>query len=1244
MKNVIKLLLLLVCLTLLASAVACNLQTNPSEPHYHKYVDGKCECGKADINYKPHEHNYVDGKCSCGAIDPNYEPPHEHVYVDGECECGATDPTYEPPHEHVYVDGRCECGATDPDHETPHEHVWSDWEKNNDNGHIKHCECGASRTESHRWNDGVITTPATHTENGVKTYSCTVCGETKTSLLDKTPDHTYTDGKCSCGATDPNYNPPHVHSYVNGKCECGATDPSYTTMLNALIAKVNSQRTALKTHKGKISKYNSNDPEILLFQQYTANIGNPSWGVPPTTPTADHPRLLINRSMLPEIRKSLEAGDKQAKAFQTLLASTITNDCILGAAYDHGTNPTVSTNNVHNLEYEYLEIIQAKALGYLAYDNDYYGYQAILYMKNFLKSLDIAKMASDQCRDYGYVMLTAALVYDWCYDLLTAEDKVQFIAGVENCLCRGTNQAGKKTEYGFPPSGGSSVSGHASEYIVLRDYLSFAVAIYGDNNSWWNYIGGRVYNDYVPMRNYFYQSGMTPQGTGTYITARFVGDIFSAWILKTATGTNPYVNMEQVLRSCLAYEVTPGRLLGDGDGGLDTVDGFRYMDIAYISAYLYGDETVLAHADVLLKGKTLSCGVHKRGYMGINNPIYMALTGMCDISPAKDRYADLDLITYNGAPLGDYLVHSSWNSSDAIIIFTRIRERTTGNHDHADAGTFEIYYKGMLTSDGGSYNNYSAAHTKYFHQATISHNGLIIYNPGKASEDGGWYSGGQRNVRTSPTDLNAWLTSSQMKTGTVTGHQSAYTDESKTKPLYTYSAGDITAAYSSDTVSYVGRRMLTVFTGDPEFPMAFFVFDDITAKQASYEKRFLLQISSMNAPTVNNTDKTVVTENGSGRLVLTCLTDEVKLNALGGRNSGAYNASKSQNYLINGRQCVPQSVTTDDKHWGRVEVVYTGSSAASTFMNVLYVTDKGNANYAEIKEITNSQGLEGGVFDGKIAGLFATARGGASGTLSCTTAGSGNLDYYVSGVMAGEWQVKVNGNDCGTYTATAEGGLLTFTAPAGNVTLTRNNADEIMLENFSTTVLDHPKEVVTVNSIRYSTANTYADFYTVKDATDDYLRIDTTKGAQLQAMANLYDALGGETGVSYRITLAKVEGEKPLAISFRLRDGQDGNNFRDIFTVDADGNVLHGGEKKVGQLTTELTEFKFFVNFKTSRIVYYTADGTPSSVYFEPLSGAETTLDWLSYMTKRYFDFQSVGGSGSIKIGEIGVYRGNIFD
>ena len=39
--------------------------------------------------------------------------------------------------------------------------------------------------------------------------------------------HSFVDGKCACGESDPNYVPPHVHSYVDGKCECGATDPNY---------------------------------------------------------------------------------------------------------------------------------------------------------------------------------------------------------------------------------------------------------------------------------------------------------------------------------------------------------------------------------------------------------------------------------------------------------------------------------------------------------------------------------------------------------------------------------------------------------------------------------------------------------------------------------------------------------------------------------------------------------------------------------------------------------------------------------------------------------------------------------------------------------------------------------------------------------------------------------------------------------------------------------------------------------
>ena len=803
--------------------------------------------------------------------------------------------------------------------------------------------------------------------------------------------------------------------------------------IDALLSLLEAQREELKTYKGKISKYSASDAEILLFQKYSAHIGVPAAGRPDVTPSNEHPRLFVTKDTISEIKNSLRADDAMAVRFETLLRKTLANGATLATLDPAGKS--------HNLDYTYLEVIQVKALASLVYGDDYYGYQAIYYMKNVLKSLDIQYIASDQCRDYGYVMFTAALVYDWCYDLLTEEDKIQLIAGVENCLCRGTNKAGSKIEVGFPPSGGGAVVGHSCEYIILRDYLSFAIAIYGDNNSWWNYIGGRVYNEFIPVRNYYYQSDLTPQGTGVYITARFGADIFTAWMLKTATGENPLSSMDRVVRSCLSYEFSAKRLFNDGDGNGNYVDAFRYMDIAYMSAYLYGDTTLLAQGNFLLGTKTLSCGVHRKGYMGINNPLYMALSGLCDIQPKADRYEEMELLNYNGSPLGQYLAHSAWNDPSSVSVFMRIKERTTGNHEHADSGTFEIYYKGMLTSDGGIYDN-NSSHGSFYHSATVSHNGLLIYDPAKRNSEGGLYSGGQIIGVGSSSNLNNWLADENMKTGTVTGRQHEYIGGDKSKPKYAYIAGDITAAYDSASAFYVGRRMLTVFTGDAEFPMVFFVFDDITSRQGC-QRSFLLQITSKDAPTVNENDKTVTTENEGGRLVLTCLTAPTGSGSLifekhGGRNSGSYNASKSQNYLINGKQCVPSS-NSDDGHWGRVEIIYATPKASVTFMNVLYVTDKGNKNAASVVSIEDAIGLEGGVFEGRIAGLFATSRIGADESLSCTTSGEGYLDYYVSGVAAGEWSVSVNGADYGTYTATEDGGLLTFTAPAGKITISPTN-------------------------------------------------------------------------------------------------------------------------------------------------------------------------------------------------------------
>lgn len=51
--------------------------------------------------------------------------------------------------------------------------------------HEKRCECGDSRIEGHKWDEGVVTVEPTTTSTGVMTYACNVCGESKTEEIPK---------------------------------------------------------------------------------------------------------------------------------------------------------------------------------------------------------------------------------------------------------------------------------------------------------------------------------------------------------------------------------------------------------------------------------------------------------------------------------------------------------------------------------------------------------------------------------------------------------------------------------------------------------------------------------------------------------------------------------------------------------------------------------------------------------------------------------------------------------------------------------------------------------------------------------------------------------------------------------------------------------------------------------------------------------------------------------------------------
>lgn len=76
-----------------------------------------------------------------------------------------------------------------------HKHEFSAEWSTDENYHWHPATCGHTDEKkdlgAHVWNEGVVTTPATETTEGVKTYTCTVCGNTKTATIGML-DHVHT--------------------------------------------------------------------------------------------------------------------------------------------------------------------------------------------------------------------------------------------------------------------------------------------------------------------------------------------------------------------------------------------------------------------------------------------------------------------------------------------------------------------------------------------------------------------------------------------------------------------------------------------------------------------------------------------------------------------------------------------------------------------------------------------------------------------------------------------------------------------------------------------------------------------------------------------------------------------------------------------------------------------------------------------------------------------------------------------
>ena len=779
--------------------------------------------------------------------------------------------------------------------------------------------------------------------------------------------------------------------------------------------------------------------------------------LPPVYPTANqHPRVLFTSDSI--------GGLNAALANAPVPANPSENQIWVGKRYEYVHDHPTDGDLSDGFDTATMNDIQLLALDYQMTGNRTSGLRAVYAIKNALKTMGVFDTGGDPCRRYGYVMYVSACVYDWCYDLMNATDRQQIVAGVQHKCCEAfTNNADIwkpeqfRMEIDFPPAVPGALTSHNAEFQLLRDYLSFAIAIYDEYPGWWDYIAGRFYQEFVPVRNEYYKAGMYPQGVSTYVRIRYTSDLYSAALIKAATGIFPYEseeNMKQVARTIFSYEYkkevqnqgTPkektiyyGFAAGDDE---KTIHQFEdYSRVALISSYLFEDETM--RAQLAYFKKSYSRFDYSWFTVLANVPEYLIFSSN-GVEEASDRHEDMPLFLYNGGWLGQLISRNTWATWQTSVLM-KIGGRTTGNHEHYDAGSFQIFFQNVLAGDTGCYDKYGSDHHYYYHQATIAHNSLLIYNPAFASTQKGYYTGGQR-LTGETGNFNdgeySWCENDRFLTGTVTGMRVGYGNEEHTTAWYSYIAGDITPAYDSETVSNVERRMLVDYWGTGSVTY-FFVYDNITATNPNFKKTFLLHTPT--EPTMINS-KTYQVINGNGKMVLQNVIGGDTITKIGGvvfdpnpdpSESPIYNPGASSNYKVNGSQLVTPGknpsdppITGYDGFWGRLEVSPATGNATDRMLNVICITHK-NTAVPTATDISTS--VVAATQIGNAAAAFVKESTPRTSSFSFTTTGTTELDYFVSGVAQGTWTVKRNGTTLGTFEAT--GGLLFFEADPGTIQL-----------------------------------------------------------------------------------------------------------------------------------------------------------------------------------------------------------------
>jgi heparin/heparan-sulfate lyase len=765
----------------------------------------------------------------------------------------------------------------------------------------------------------------------------------------------------------------------------------------------------------------------VLFGLCCTQLAAQNYPPPSFLPPAEHPRVNFRARDLPLLKANATKAQNAAAWKAQLKNIQAGTDGALPGALKGGTNA----------DSRVLAVIESLAFDFALRGDRENGRKAVAAMRNYARTV---KYPASDYNNAGQEIFTIGIVYDWCYPLLSEEDRAE--------LYRGFLAAAPKLEVGWPPVKQGDLVGHGPEGQLMRDLMSAALAMYDEHPEIYRAVAGRFLGGMTEFKKFVYRGHVHPQGSH-YGDYRGQWEMLATWLFDRMGLPEVFGPDQRYFPYWTLYARRPdGQMFRDGDshgnnGRLGSYDNEPARTL-FLAANYFNDPYLKGEVMRELPGLT---PLIPKGNQTLN-PVEILVFNKPELEPRG--LEDLPLTHYFPSPKGAMIARTGWGAASAVVEM-KINEWYTGNHAHLDAGAFQIYYRGSLATDTGYYqaavnvtdsteNNgssgYASAHDFNYNKRSIAHNTMNVFDPAERFETRRWKGvalandGGERlpNRWEEPQHMAEFLDAAkEYRTGEVLGH--GFGPDSKT-PEYTYLKGDLARAYSAKVKAYE-RSFVFLNLKRPNVPAALLVFDRVETANPKLRKTWLLH--GIEQPEVRGS-RTLFRDTRpgyTGTLTVDTLLPEqqdLRIESVGGPGKEAW--VNGVNYSALTR---PEG-NNEGGGW-RIEVSPKAARETDDFLNVLQMGENGGALAVERIEA----GTHVGARLGDRVVLFGKKREREASPVTFGFDGAGPFKILVSGLAAGSWGVERDGRTVGTASVTSEEGVAYFEGAPGRYRLARGS-------------------------------------------------------------------------------------------------------------------------------------------------------------------------------------------------------------